>query len=149
MIVLDVNVLLAAHRRDHPHHVAAGSWLASRLADPREAVIVPDLVWVGFIRIAMNPRAFNEPSTLEQASAFVLDVCQAPGYKAVAGVGDGIGLFLDVCREAVVSSRLVTDAYIAAVARAYACPVATFDRDFRRFDGLATLTPSAADNTGT
>jgi predicted nucleic acid-binding protein len=58
VIVLDVSVLLAAHRRDHPHHVAAGSWLANRLADPREAVIVPDLVWVGFIRIAMNPRVF-------------------------------------------------------------------------------------------
>ncbi|MDR2374692.1 MAG: PIN domain-containing protein [Bifidobacteriaceae bacterium] len=31
---------------------------------------------------------------------------------------------------------MVTDAYIAAIALSFACPVLTFDTDFHRFDAL-------------
>lgn len=38
-------------------------------------------------------------------------------------------------------ANLVPDAYIATVAITHGCPVATFDRDFRRFDDLTVVTP--------
>ncbi|MDR0417426.1 MAG: PIN domain-containing protein [Propionibacteriaceae bacterium] len=141
MIVVDVNVLVAAHVQAHVHHEAAHAWLAAALSDPGSGVMAPDLVWVGFLRIVTNPRVFSEPATLAEASDFVRRVRAAPGYLAVPGLADGLDRFLEVCRAAETPSGLVTDAYIAAVARAHACPVATFDRDFRRFDGLAVVTP--------
>ncbi|MDR1387574.1 MAG: PIN domain-containing protein [Propionibacteriaceae bacterium] len=142
MIVVDVNVLLAAHVQAHTHHRAAHAWLVAALSDPGDPVVVPDLVWVGFVRIATNPRVFTEPASLDQAAAFVRQVCQAPAYLPAPGLGDRIETFLDLCQLAETPSGLVTDAYIAAVARRHACPVATFDRDFRRFDGLAIVTPA-------
>ncbi|MCL2781796.1 MAG: PIN domain-containing protein [Actinomycetia bacterium] len=143
MIVADVNVLLAAHFESHPHHSQAHPWLVRALANDGDPVVVPDLVWVGFVRLATNPRVFDPPSTLTEAMAFVSAVLGAPGYQSMPGLLDGVGQFLAVCRSALVPSRLVTDAYIAAVAIAHACPVATFDRDFRRFDGLDTIIPTA------
>jgi predicted nucleic acid-binding protein len=41
------------------------------------------------------------------------------------------------------TGNLVPDAYIASVVLGYDCPVATFDRDFRRFDGPRIVTPAA------
>ena len=42
-------------------------------------------------------------------------------------------------RGADASANLVTDAYIASAAMAMGATVVTFDRDFRRFDGLSVL----------
>ena len=42
-------------------------------------------------------------------------------------------------RDAGASADLVTDAYIAAAAISLGATVVTFDRDFRRFDGLSVL----------
>jgi predicted nucleic acid-binding protein len=51
-----------------------------------------------------------------------------------------------VFREVVLDSdawgNLVPDAYLASIARAYAVPVASFDRDFRRFEGLEVIVPA-------
>ena len=49
-------------------------------------------------------------------------------------------------RNAGASANLVTDAYIAAAAIAMGATVVTFDRDFRRFDGLSG---ARADASGT
>ena len=40
------------------------------------------------------------------------------------------------CRPGGLSAGFWTDAYLAAFARAGRCRLATFDRGFRRFDGL-------------
>lgn len=61
MIVVDVNVLLAAHLAQHPHHNVTLALLDRALTD--DAVLVPDPVWVAFVRIATNPRVFETPST--------------------------------------------------------------------------------------
>jgi toxin-antitoxin system PIN domain toxin len=142
VIVVDVNVLLAAHLRRHPLHEPARGWLARALSDPNQAVVVPELVWVGFIRIGTNPRVFEVPSTMAEAVSFSRGVIAAPSYRAVPGLGGDLESLFKLCLDGPLSPRLVTDAYIAAVGLAYACPVATFDRDFRRFDGLELVTPS-------
>ena len=48
-------------------------------------------------------------------------------------------MFGSQIRSAKASANLVTDAYIAAAAIALGATVVTFDRDFRRFDGLSVL----------
>lgn len=48
-------------------------------------------------------------------------------------------IFTNQCREASATANLVTDAYIAATAISLGATLVTFDRDFRRFDGLKVL----------
>ena len=141
MIVLDVNVLLAAYRSDHAHHERARPWL-ERVLSSAEDVIVPDTVWVGFVRLVTNNHVFEVPSTIEEAFAFVDALASAPGYRRIAGLTEGLGLFAQTCIDSDAWGNLVPDAYVASIARAHACPVASFDRDFRRFDGLEIVVPA-------
>ena len=53
MILVDVNVLVAAHRGDHPHHELVRPWFAD-LTSGDEPFWVPDSVWASFVRISTN-----------------------------------------------------------------------------------------------
>lgn len=139
MIVVDVNVLVAAHLSDHVHHESARTFLTRALAE--DTVVVPDAVWSGFLRIVTNPRIFETPSTPDSAVGFVRAVTAAAGYRHVPGLVDGIETFLHLITESQAAANLTPDAYVAAVALTHHCPVATFDRDFRRFDGVEIVTP--------
>lgn len=141
MIVVDVNVLLAAHLADHPHHDRALRWLQEALSRPGE-VVIPDFVWVGFLRIATNRRIFQTPSTISAASAFAQTIATARGARSLPGHPDGISRFLELCVSTDATANLVPDTYLASIARALACPIATFDRDFRRFDDLEIVVPA-------
>lgn len=141
MIVIDVNVLLAAFRQDHQQHDRARPWLERVLSDGEE-IVIPDAVWIGFVRIATNRAIFEVPATIAEAFEFVAAITGAVGYRVMPGLPDGLSLFARVCMEADAAGNLVPDAYIASVARAYACPVASFDRDVRRFDDLEIIVPS-------
>ncbi|MDR2454027.1 MAG: PIN domain-containing protein [Bifidobacteriaceae bacterium] len=135
MIVVDVNVLVAAAVADHPRHAETRSWLAGELGSADRGVLIPDLVWVGLVRIVTNRRVFTEPLSIEQITQFAEAVVAAPGYLPSPGEA-GPGGFLGLCAAASAVGNLVPDAYLASVALRLGCPVATFDRDFRRFDGL-------------
>lgn len=141
MIVVDVNVLLAAHLADHPHHDRALRWLQEALSRTGE-VVIPDFVWVGFLRIATNRRIFQTPSTISAASAFAQTIATARGARSLPGHPDGISRFLELCVSTDATANLVPDTYLASIARALACPIATFDRDFRRFDDLEIVVPA-------
>lgn len=143
MIVLDVNVLVAAFRADHEFHDHARGWLmdALRRGVP---IAVPDLVWVGFVRICANPRVFSVASTIAEATAFARALAAQRSYVHLGGLRDDIEPFFAEVEDASAAANLATDAYIAAVALEWAAEVATFDRDFRRFDGLRIVQPSLA-----
>jgi toxin-antitoxin system PIN domain toxin len=135
LIVVDVNVLVAAAVSDHPRHEAAHSWLSAELSAAERGVLIPDFVWVGLARIVTNSRIFTAPLSVEQVAAFAGEVTAAPGYLPGPEETGPHG-FLQLCAESSALGNLVPDAYLASIALRLACPVATFDRDFRRFDGL-------------
>jgi uncharacterized protein len=66
MKVLDVNVVLAAHRDDHPQFEPARAFLERPVATG-ERYSVTDMVAGAFVRRATNRRVFVMPSTLEAA----------------------------------------------------------------------------------
>ena len=140
MIVADVNLLVAASRQDHVHHHTARPYLVNALG--HSGVIVPDAVWSGFLRVVTSHRIFRIPTPLAEALAFVHAMTSAPGYRSVAGLTDSLAPFLSVVADSNATGDLVPDAYIAAVAIANGCPVASFDRDFRRFNGLQIDVPA-------
>lgn len=141
VIVLDVNVVLAAFRQDHPHHSAARPWL-ERLLASGTGILVPDFVWVGFIRLVTNSHIFAVPSTPKEAFEFVEAVLAAPSYVGIPGLGDQLHVFKNTVLESDAWGNLVPDAYLASIARFHAAPMASFDRDFRRFDGLEIVVPA-------
>ena len=143
MIVLDVNVLLAAYRADHAHHEVVKPWFDKTLVSGAD-VVVPDLVWIGFLRIVTNNHVFDVPSALAEAFSFLDAVTGSPAYVSVPGLRDSWDVVREIATEADARGNLVPDAYIAAVAMTHGAPVATMDRDFRRFTGLKITDPTIA-----
>jgi len=139
MVIPDVNLLVYAFREDTPLHDRALSWLTSILGDSLDEFLVPDLLWVGFLRICTNPRIFHEPSSTEEATAFVRSILAQPSYRTMPVLG--IEPLLSFLIESQSRGDLVTDAYIACLARQLGATVATYDRDFRRFDDVRLITP--------
>ncbi len=140
MILLDVNVLLAAHRADHPHHSLVRPWLDDLFAR-EEPFAVLDHTWASFIRIATNRRIFTIPTPLDDAFSFLRSIRAQRRHVAVAPGDRHLQLFEDLCREADATGDLAADAYVAAVATEQDLEVVSLDRDFARFPGLRWRRP--------
>ena len=141
MIVLDVNVVLAAHRDDHPQHDIARPWL-ERLVETHEQFGVPLGVWASFFRLATDHRVFVIPTPIDDAFAYVKGVRSQATHVACEPGPRHLDLVRSVCVEASASGNLVPDAVIAAVALEHGAKVASFDRDFARFEAIEWVRPS-------
>ena len=69
MRLVDVNVLVYAHRLDLPRHQDFAGWLHDLVAG-QEPYGIPDLVLSGFLRIVTDPRVFRQPTPMETALDF-------------------------------------------------------------------------------
>lgn len=135
MNLIDVNVLIAMFDSGHTHHdMAMGWWREATSAG--ESFTVPDLVWVGFTRLVTSGRVLAPAATFGDAWAFAEAVTSQPTNLRFVADPRTLAEFAQQCRRTGARANLVTGAYIAACAAAYGATVVTFDRDFRRFDGL-------------
>ena len=141
MLLLDVNVVLAAHRSDHPQHAAMRRWFDAVLDDV-EPFCVPALVWASFLRLSTNRRVFSVPTPLAEAFDFVEAVCAQPHHLILGPGPSHLRLLRRLCDEAAAVGDLVPDAVIAAVALEHGCAVASLDRDFARFGSIEHVLPS-------
>lgn len=141
MRLLDVNVVLAAHREDHPHFAIARGWL-DELLTAQSGFSVIDVVAVTFLRLATNRRIFSIPTPVRDAFEYLEALRGQPGHTLL-GPGPGhLGLMRTLCEDFDVSGDLVPDAQLAAIAVEHACELVSFDRDFARFPNLRWLRPS-------
>lgn len=142
MLLLDVNVVLAAHRVDHPLHGVVRPWFDDvvRGEDP---FAVPANVWWSFLRLSTNRRVFAIPTPAADAFAFVDATRAQPNHLALAPGPRHLLLLRRICAEADASGDLVPDAVLAAIALEHAGTVATLDRDFGRFTSVAHVRPGA------
>lgn len=140
MLVLDVNVLLAAYRDDHTHHAVLRPWF-ERLLDGSEPFAVPLGVWGAFLRLATSRRAFAVPTPLAEAFAFVEAVSTHPRHLRLEPGPQHLTLLRVICEEADATGELVPDAVIAAIALEHGCAVASLDRDFARFSSIEHVVP--------
>ncbi len=136
MLLPDVNVLIYAHFVDStPEHPEYAAWL-TRLATGPEPFALSVLVLAGFVRIATNPRIFDQPSTIDTAFEFVSSLLERPNARVVGPGPDHLAIFEKVCRDSGATGKLVADAQHAAVAIEHGCTVVSTDSDFSRFAGL-------------
>jgi toxin-antitoxin system PIN domain toxin len=140
VILLDVNVLVYAHREDTPDHTAYRGWLESVINSDR-AYAMADLVLSGFLRVVTHPRIFDRPSGLDQALEFIAQVRNQPNCVLVQPGPRHWAIFVQLCRIANVKGNLVPDAYLAALAIESGSEWVTTDRDFSRFPQLSWRHP--------
>lgn len=135
VLLLDVNVVLAAHRADHPHHPSVRPWCDS-LLEGDEPFTVPLVVWASFLRLATHPRIFEVPTPRGDAFAFIDATTTQPHHLLVGPGPRHLALLRELCTEADATADLIPNAVIAAVAVEHECTVATLDRDFARFPSV-------------
>lgn len=140
-LVLDVNVVLGAHRGDHVHHDVLRRWLDG-LASGTRTFSVPFVVWGSFLRLATSRRAFKIPTPIGEAFAFIDAVRAHPRHVLLEPGPRHLELLRSVCENAHAIGDLVPDAVIAAIACEHGCAVASLDRDFARFDSIDHVIPS-------
>ena len=135
MLLLDVNVLVYAHRADAADHERYRSWLEGLLA-AEPALGIAELVLSGFVRIVTHPRVFHDPSPLETALGFAQALREHPHCIPVSPGSQHWDIFARLCRTARARGNLVADAYLAALAIESGAEWVTTDRDYARFPGL-------------
>lgn len=140
MKLLDVNVVLAAARDDHPLFTSARPWL-ERLWASDERFGVPDAVWVAFVRLVTNRRVFPVPSSLADAFAYLRAVRSQPNHVDLRAGARHLEHFERLCHEADAAGDLAVDADLGALAVEHGCEIVSFDRDFARFPRLRWVRP--------
>lgn len=133
VLLLDVNVVLAGHRDDHPRFAVVRPWL-DRLWTDQEPFSVPLFVWWSFLRIATKHGIFDPPTSRSDAFDFVTAVRAQPGHVDTDPGPRHMVLLRGVADGADVTGDLFPDAVLGAVARAHSATVVTLDRDFARLE---------------
>jgi toxin-antitoxin system PIN domain toxin len=140
MRLLDVNILVHAHREDSERHLEIKEWLESALIEP-EGVAVSELVVSGCLRVITHPKVFKQPTPLLRALEFVESLRGLEGVKILAPGEKHWAIFTGLCRDGDARGNLVPDAYHAALAIETGCEWVTLDRGFARFQGLRVVHP--------
>jgi toxin-antitoxin system PIN domain toxin len=141
----DVNVLVAASRDDHPHHLVARRWLEEALEEAASgaSLLLLPMVVASFLRLATHPRVFVVPTPIADAIAFVESVLAAPGVHMPA-IGPEWPRLKMLCLARKLRANALPDAWIAATIQELGDHLATFDADFRKLLKRSEMTLLAA-----
>ncbi|MBA3364218.1 MAG: type II toxin-antitoxin system VapC family toxin [Actinobacteria bacterium] len=135
MLLLDVNVLVYAHREDAPGHHSYRSWLED-LVNSDAAFALSELVLMGFLRVVTHPRVFSVPTGLDAAVEAAERLRGWPNSVPVSPGARHWDIFVRLCRRSGAKGNLVSDAYHAALAIESGSEWITTDRDYARFPDL-------------
>ena len=141
MILPDVNVWLPLVRADLEVSDDVRSWMAQVLASP-DPVVISDLIFSAVVRIATNPRVFNQPSAVDPVLSVLGDYRSHPGTVVVYPGTQHWRIFEALCRDTQAVGPDVADAFHAALALEHKATFVTFDAGFARFPGLNWMSPT-------
>ena len=143
MILVDANLLVYAANRAAPEHALARPWLDDHLSDTaRVGLPWPSLL--AFIRLVTNPAVVRTPVSTAVAMGQVRAWLGAPAAWIPEAGPDHAAILDRLLRPDWMTSRLVPDAHLAALALEHGLVVCSTDGDFARFDGVRWHNPLAA-----
>lgn len=142
MLLLDVNILVAAHRADHPDHKMVRPWF-DQLLDGNEQFGTPAGVWTSFLRITTNRKIFKVATPLSDAFEFLDATCSQPNHLLLNTGPRHLELVKKMCVEADAKGDLVPDAVLAAIALEHNCTIVSLDRDFALFQSVEHILPKS------
>ena len=143
VLLPDVNVLVYAHRAESTDHGRYAAWLHA-LAVGTEPFGISELGCSAFVRIVTNQKIWEEPTTIDDAIAFVAQLRGRRNARPLTHGTASWGIFSQLCLAALARGKLVADAYHAALALEHGCELVTADSDFARFPGLRWRHPLRA-----
>ena len=132
-MLADVNVLVAAFRKDHPHHLAAAQWLRETVTASRDGQVLrlPVGVISSFLRLVTNSKIFNAASPIDKAIDFADWLLEDSNVRLADGIQEWSHL-----RKLALDKRLtgnqIPDAHLAALSISLGEPFVTFDKGFRK-----------------
>ena len=132
-MIPDVNLVVAAARPDHSHHVRAKTWWLEAIQasrDERPILLLPVVV-SGFLRIVTHPKIFNVPSTIDAATSHIDALVSLPNV-AMLDAQPRWSDFKQLCNDKSLKGNTIPDAWIAASVTHINGHLVTFDKDFRK-----------------
>lgn len=94
-----------------------------------------------FLRIVVNPRIFRRASSLEDAWKVVHDWLESGPAWIPQPTDRHVEVLERMLLSASISSNLIPDAHLAALAIEHGLTLCSVDRDFSRFSGLSFENP--------
>ncbi|MBV8543785.1 MAG: type II toxin-antitoxin system VapC family toxin [Acidobacteria bacterium] len=135
MDLLDINVLIYAHREDSPEHDRYAPWLTA-LANSSSPFALSSFTLAGFLRIVTNPRIFQPATPMDQALAFCQQLIARPTASIIQPGQRHWQIIVELIESGGVHGAMVSDTYLAALAIEHDCELVTSDKDFARFPKL-------------
>ena len=129
MILMDVNILVYAHREDTPDHPAYRDWVEGTI-NRRSAYGVSELVLSGFMRVVIHPKVFERPTPLAVALEVVKQIRGQPHAISLRPGPRHWTMAAKLLRASDAIGNLIPDAYHAALAIASGGDWITTDKGF-------------------
>ncbi len=138
MALIDVNVLVAAHRADHPRHEVC-----------REGLDGPyrqGFAWCahtrnGFLRLVTHPGVFPSPTPLGIALEAVESWLRRPRAELFHDTKTSWQTFRELCHGQQTSGYAFYDLHLASLALAHGRELVSDDQGFSRIPGLRWRKP--------
>jgi toxin-antitoxin system PIN domain toxin len=144
VLLLDVNVVVAAYRADHPRHDPVRSWFDGVVVQGLDFG-VPVTVWWSFLRLVTHRRIWSVPTPRNEAFEFIEATRAQRSHVAIEPGPRHLTLLRELGDEANATDDLIPDAVLAALAAEHGATVATLDRDFARFSSVPQVRPGASE----
>ena len=132
MQLLDVNILIYAHREESAEHRRYAAFVMA-LAAGVEPFALSEPVMTAFVRIVTNQKIFTPPSTPGDAFLFLSALVRLPNCIVLRPGPKHWSVFEQLCRQHQLRGKLVADAAHAALAIEWGCEWISADTDFARF----------------
>ncbi len=132
MLLLDVNILVYAHREESPQHTRYANWLRD-LAEGAEPFALSAPAIEGFVRVVTNPKIFQPPTSTAVAFQFLDQLITQTHCFVLRPGAKHWRIFQELCARPGIRGALVADASHAALAIETGCEWVTADTDFARF----------------
>lgn len=142
-MLIDANLLIYAHFVTMPDHLAARRWLDDQL-NASNAVGLPWINLLAFLRITTNPRLFEHADTPQEAWHVIQLWLARDGVWIPAPTDRHQEIFTGLVEAVQPRGNDVTDTHVAALAIEHDLTLMTADRGFDRFPGLHWENPLAA-----
>lgn len=143
MILVDANLLLYAANKAAPEHEAAREWLDAHLSGTaRVGLPWPSLL--AFVRLASNPLVMRQPVPVAKAWQQAAQWLEAGPAWIPTPTARHTEILGALCEPSWMTSRLVPDAHLAALAIEHGLTLCSTDGDFARFSGLDWKNPLAS-----
>ncbi len=135
MYLMDVNILVYAHREDVDKHDNYITWLES-VINGNADYGYSELVLSGFLRIVTHPKIFETPTPIDEALKFVQQIKSQQNACRITPKERHWSVFEDLMMATNAKGNFIPDAYHAALAIESGCQWVTTDRGFKKFKGL-------------